>query len=92
MRASLETSGASLKEICAAAVKARAAAPHEKGVFDEIAKGVAEGATEPNIKAISDGIGALWNWHLHQDQLLVETTKTQLEAAKWPEFGDIAAK
>ena len=91
VRASLETSGASLKEICAAAVKSAPAGPNTKGVWEDIAKGVVEG-TEPIIKAISEGIGALWKRHVEKDQLVVVTMKTQLEAARWPEFGDIAAK
>ncbi len=85
-RASLETAGKGLKEICDAAVKT--IAPNTKGVWEEIAKG----AVEPLIKAISDGVGALWTHHVEKDRLELETTKTQLEAAKWPRFGDISAQ
>lgn len=92
VRASLETSGDSLKEICAAAVKARAAAPNTKGVFDELAKGAAEGAVEPIVKAISAAIAELWGEHEKRNELDLETTKTQLEAAKWPDFGKIPAQ
>ena len=85
-RASLDTAGKGLKEICDAAVKT--AAPNTKGVWEEIAKG----AVEPLIKAISDGVGALWTRHVEKDKLELETKKAQLEAAKWPKFGDIAAQ
>jgi hypothetical protein len=86
VRASLESSGKGLKEICDAAVKT--VAPNTKGVWDEIAKG----AVEPLIKAISDGVGGLWTHHVEKDTLERETKKAQLEAAKWPRFGDIAAE
>ncbi len=86
VRASLETSGKGLKEICDAAVKT--ITPNTKGVWEEVAKG----AVEPLIKAISDGVGALWTRHVEKDKLEIETKKAQLEAAKWPKFGDIAAQ
>ncbi len=85
-RTSLDTAGKGLKEICDAAVKT--ISPNTKGVWEEIANG----AVEPLIKAISDGVGTLWTRHVEKDQLELETKKTQLEAAKWPRFGDIAAQ
>ena len=85
-RASLATAGKGLKEICDAAVKT--ITPNTKGVWEEIAKG----AVEPLIKAISDGVGALWMRHVERDTLEIETKKSQLEAAKWPKFSDIAAQ
>ncbi len=75
-----------MKEICDAAV--RTIAPNTKGVAEDIAKG----AVEPLIKAISDGVGALWTRHVEKDKLELETQRTQLEAAKWPRFGDIVAQ
>jgi len=86
VRTSLETSGRGLKEICDAAVKT--ITPNAKGVWDEVAKG----AVEPMFKAISDGVGALWTRHVENDRLELETKKSQLEAAKWPKFGDIVAQ
>jgi hypothetical protein len=62
--------------------------PEHKGVWEEIAKG----AVEPLFKTISDGVGALWTRHVEKDKLELETKKSQLEAAKWPKFGDIAAQ
>ena len=85
-RTNLETAGKGLKEICDAAVKT--VAPNTKGVWEEIAKG----PIEPLIKAISDGVGALWTRHVEKDKLELETKRTQLEAAKWPKFSDIAAQ
>jgi hypothetical protein len=83
---SLETAGTGLKEICDSAVKT--ITPNTKGGCEEIAKG----PIEPLIKAISDGVGALWTRHVEKDTLELETKKTQLEAAKWPKFSDIAAQ
>jgi hypothetical protein len=85
-QASLETAGKGLKEICDAAIKS--IAPNTKGIWEEIAKG----AVEPLFKTISDGVGALWTRHVEKDKLELETKKTQLEAAKWPMFSDIAAQ
>jgi hypothetical protein len=85
-RTSLGTAGKGLKEICDAAVET--IPPNTKGVWEEIAKG----PIEPLIKAISDGVGALWTHHVEKERLELESTKTQLEAAKWPKFGDIAAQ
>jgi hypothetical protein len=86
VRTSLETSGNGLKEICDAAVKT--ITPNTKGVWEEITKG----AVEPLMKAISEGVGALWTRHVEKDKLELETKKSQLEAAKWPKFADIAAQ
>jgi hypothetical protein len=85
-RASLENAGQGLRQICDAAVKT--VTPNTKGVWEEIAKG----AVEPLFKTISDGVGALWTRHAEKDKLEVETERTQLEAAKWPRFSDIAAQ
>jgi hypothetical protein len=85
VRARLESSGLTLRSICAAADKA--APPNTKGVWEDIARG----AVEPLIKTISDGVGALWSRRIEKDKLEVETKKAQLEAARWPEFRDIGA-
>ncbi len=91
IRPSLEAIASSLKEICAAAFAT--ATPNTKGILDEIAKGVAEGAVEPIVNSISDGVAALWaHYVVEPDKLALETKKAKLEAARWPEFADIAAK
>ena len=85
-RTSLDNAGKGLKEICDAAVKT--ATPNAKGVWEEIAKG----AVEPLFKTISDGVGVWWTRRVEKDNLELETKKSQLEAAKWPKFSDIAAQ
>jgi hypothetical protein len=86
IRDSLEGSGKSLQDICDAALKT--VAPHTKGVWEEVAKG----AVKPLVTAISDGIGAVWKSSVDKDKLAIDTKKTKLEAARWPEFGDIAPR
>jgi hypothetical protein len=85
-RTSLENAGQGLKQICDAAVKT--VTPNTKGVWEEIARG----AVEPLFKTISEGVGTLWARHVEKDKLELETKRTQLEAAKWPKFGDIATQ
>ena len=69
------------------------ATPSTKGFWDEIAKGVAEGAIEPLVNKISDGVAAFWSHYVVEpDKLALETRKSRLEAARWPDFGDIAAQ
>ena len=58
-----------------------------KGVLADIVRG----AVEPVIKALSEGVAALYNNHRKDDALTMETIKTQLEAAKWPNFSELKA-
>jgi hypothetical protein len=58
-----------------------------KGVVADIAKG----AIQPVIDALSEGVAALYNNHRKDDVLAIETIKTQLEAAKWPNFAEVKA-
>jgi hypothetical protein len=91
VRTALETSAKSLKQICEAA--AATATPNTKGIWDEIAKGVAEGATKPVVNKISDGVAAIWTHYIVEpDKLVFEMRKADLEAARWPEFADISKK
>jgi hypothetical protein len=85
-QARLAASGQGLRRICEAATKD--AKPGERGFWDEMAKG----AVEPLIKALSDGAGALWAHHVTMDQQERDTRKTQLEAARWPDFASISAR
>jgi hypothetical protein len=86
--ASLKKSGAGLQEVCDAALKTSSASAGTKGVIEDILKA----PIEPIVNAISAGVSALWTRHLEKDKLELETIKTQLEAAKWPDFGVVAAQ
>lgn len=77
-----EKAGAGLQQVCDAAVKSASSAGGTKGVVEDIAKG----AVGPLVDAIKSAAGALWTQHVEKDKLEVETIKTQLEAAKWPDF------
>ena len=83
---SLKKAGAGLQEVCDAALKTASAAGGTKGVVEDILKA----PVEPIVNAISAGVGALWTRHVETDKLEQETIKTQLEAAKWPDFGGVA--
>ena len=82
VRASLETSGKVSNRFATRRTRRRCPTPRACGTA----------AVEPVVKAISDGVGALWTRHVEKDKLELETKKAQLEAAKWPDFGDIAAR
>jgi hypothetical protein len=82
IEANLEKAGAGLQQVCDAAVKSASSAGGTKGVVEDIAKG----AVGPLVDAIKSAAGALWTQHVEKDKLEVETIKTQLEAAKWPDF------
>ena len=59
----------------------------QKGILDEMVKA----AVEPVIKALSEGVAALYNNHRKDDALTRQTIQTKLEAAKWPDFAKVAA-
>jgi hypothetical protein len=81
LQANLDRAGKGLKEVCDAAVSA-APASGTKGVVEELAKG----AVEPVVDGLKAAAGALWARHVKMEELEIETIKSQLEAAKWPEF------
>jgi hypothetical protein len=83
---SLESASAGLKETCDLALGTIPASAGTKGVIEDVARG----AIEPVIAAIASGLGALWKQHVDKDALELATKKVQLEAAKWPDFGDVA--
>ena len=57
------------------------------GVVEEIAKS----AVEPTVNAISDAASTLWTRREEPTKSELKTIRSQLEAAKWPNFDDIAA-
>ena len=58
-----------------------------KGVVDDIAKA----AIDPLVKAVSDGIAALYKNHRADRDVIKKTIQTQLEAAKWQDYDKIVA-
>jgi len=41
------------------------------------------------IKALSEAVAAIYDNHRKDDDLTIETIKTQLEATKWPDFAEV---
>jgi hypothetical protein len=64
--------------------------PSSSGQKDVIAD-IVKDAIQPVIDALSEGVAALYNNHRKDDALTIETIKTQLEAAKWPNFAEVKA-
>ena len=87
LEARLERGASGLQEFCKTAADLVPSASGQKGVLDAMVKA----AVEPVIKALSDGVAALYNDHRKDDALTRQTIQTQLEAAKWPDFGEVEA-
>jgi hypothetical protein len=62
--------------------------PGNRDVFTSILRIV---SIEPLLKAVSDGVAALYNNNQNKDALIRKTIQTQLEAARWPDFGKVEA-
>jgi hypothetical protein len=85
--AKLERGTSGLAELCEAVARLLPSASGQKGILDEMVKT----AIEPVVKALSEGVAALYTDHRKDDALTRQTIQTQLEAAKWPDFGEIEA-
>jgi len=60
----------------------------EKGVGVDILKAI---PLEQLLKALSDGVAALYTNHRSDDALTRRTIQTQLESARWPAFSEVKA-
>jgi len=83
----LEHGESGLRTFCQAVSDLLPQSSGSKGVLADIAKS----AIEPVINSLSEGVAALYNNHRKDDALTIETIKTQLEAAKWPNFAEVKA-
>ena len=91
VRPSLGGRGKHPQTICDAAYANRHA--KYEGRLGRDRKRGGQGAVEPVVNKISDGVAAIWTHYVVEpDRLASETRKTKLEAARWPEFDDIAKK
>lgn len=61
-----------------------------RGAMGGVVEDIVMGTTEPVINAISSGVSALWARNAERNRQEVESIKTRLEAAKWPNFDDIS--
>jgi hypothetical protein len=82
LQAHLELAGKGLKDVCNAAVAAAQTAEGSKGIAGDLARG----AVGPVVTTLKELAKTLWEAHVEQNKLEVETIKGQLEAAKWPDF------
>ena len=89
VRDDLETTRKGLKEICDAALATLKSNSHQKGGWQEA---IATAAVEATVKPMIDWLSENWARLKEPDKLEIETKKSQLEAAKWPKFSDIAAQ
>jgi hypothetical protein len=64
--------------------------PKTSGRKDVVAD-IAKAAIQPVIDALKEGVAALYNNYRKDQALTRETIKTQLEAAKWPNFAEVKA-
>lgn len=88
LQAELQRGAAGLWEFCKAVADLVPAASGQKGVpLAEIVKP----AIEPVIKALSEGVAAIYNDRRSDDASTRRTIQTQLEAARWPNFGEVEA-
>jgi hypothetical protein len=77
----------SLAQFCKSASDLVPNASGQKGILDAMVKA----AVEPVINALSEGVAALYDNSRKDDALTRQTIQTQLEAAKWPDFGSVEA-
>jgi hypothetical protein len=88
LKTDLELGASSLREFCKMASDLLpSSSATNKGILDDIVKG----AIQPVIDALSKGVAAIYNNHRNDNALSRETIKTQLEAAKWPNFAEVKA-
>ncbi len=87
LQSDLEQGALSLQNFCKTVADLLPAEAGQRGVIDDIIKG----ALAPAIDALKDGVAALYTDHRADSALIKATIKTQLEAAKWPDFDQIAA-
>ena len=78
----LDSTGAGLQTVCDTAVASARAAKGTKGVVD----GAVAAAVKPIIDALRSAAGAIWDQHVQQTKIQMETIRTQLDKAHWPDF------
>jgi len=83
----LEHGATSLKAFCQSVADLLPNDSGRKGILEDIVKA----ALDPVINSLSAGVATLYNNHRKDDSLTIETIKTQLEAAKWPDFAEVKA-
>jgi hypothetical protein len=83
----LQSATSNLADFCNTVSDLVPKTPGNKSVLSDIVTA----AIEPLLKALSDGVAALYNNHRDDDALIRKTIQTQLEAARWPDFAEVKA-
>lgn len=83
IQADMEEAGRGLQGVCDTAVRVARSAEGTKGLLG----GIVTEAVGPVIDALKATAGALWEHHVEFVKLERDMIERQLEAAKWPEFG-----
>jgi hypothetical protein len=88
LKAELDRGASGLADFCKAVNDLLPSTSGEKGVIADILKA----AIEAVVKPLSDAVAALYNNHRKDKELILQTIRTQLEAAKWPDFAAVKAQ
>jgi hypothetical protein len=87
LEADVDRGASALKVFCKTAEDLMSAKPGEKGVLADMVKAAVEQLVQP----ISEGVAAIYNNYRGDKAATRLTIRTQLEAAKWPEFDEVKA-
>jgi hypothetical protein len=87
LQADVDRGASALKAFCKTAEDLMSAKTGEKGVLADMVKAAVEQLVQP----ISGGVAAIYNNYRSDKAATRLTIRTQLEAAKWPEFDDVKA-
>ena len=86
LKADIEDSANGLKQLCDLAITLGPREQGKRGVWDAIAGS----AIGPIVTALSEFVSHLVDNKTKQEDLVVNTILTELEAAKWPVFGSVS--
>jgi hypothetical protein len=85
--AALDRGALNLAKFCGSVGNLLTGDAGQKGVLVDLVKG----AIEPAVQGLSEAVAAIYNNHRNDNALTRETIKTQLEAARWPNFVELKA-
>jgi hypothetical protein len=83
----LQQGASGLKELCKTAATLLPKVSGQRDIIGDIVKSAVEAAVEPVTKALI----TLYEDRQKENALTRQTIQTQLEAAKWPDFGEVRA-
>jgi hypothetical protein len=86
----LKNGASGLSQFCSTVIDLlpKTAGQNEKGLGIDVLKAI---PLDQLVKALSDGVAALYTNQRSDDALTRKTIQTQLEAARWPAFSEVKA-